>query len=194
VPKIGSSSTVVTGLTAAALAVVTLLALQARSSATTTTAADGGKAGTKAGSAAPSAPGKGDTGGSTAKADPVPADSGSGKRVVYSLGERRVWLVDGAGKVQSSFPVQPSAVSPSPGDYTVYNTVAGPITGSDGTQIENIVLFSGHPVVIGFSAAVDGSMASPPPGKHTGGIRESVADSKAVYAFASQDTKVVVVG
>ncbi len=190
-PKIGSSSTVVTGLTAAALAVVTLLALQARSSATTTTAADGGKTGTKPGSAAPSAPG---TGGGAAKADPVPADSGSGKRVVYSLGERRVWLVDGSGKVQTSFPVQPSAVSPSPGDYTVYNTIAGPITGSDGTQIENIVLFTGRPVVIGFSAAVDGSMASPAPGKHTGGIRESVDDSKAVYAFAPEKTKVVVVG
>jgi len=193
VPKIGSSSTVVTGLTAAALAVVTLLALQARSSATTTTAADGGKTGTKPGSTAPSTPGKGD-GGGTAKADPVPADSGSGKRVVYSLGERRVWLVDGSGKVQTSFPVQPSAVSPSPGAYTVYSTIAGPITGSDGTQIENIVLFTGHPVVIGFSAAVDGSMASPPPDKHTGGIRESVADSKAVFAFAPEKTKVVVVG
>ena len=191
-PKIGSSSTVVTGLTAAALAVVTLLALQARSSATTTTAAGGGKAGTKPGSSAPSTPGKGD--GGTTSANPVPAGSGSGKRVVYSLSARRVWLVDGSGTVQTSFAVQPSAVSPSPGDYTVYNTIAGPIVGSDGTQIENIVLFSGHPVVIGFSAAVDGSMASPAPGKHTGGIRESVDDSKAVYAFATQSTKVVVVG
>lgn len=191
-PKIGSSSTVVTGLTAGALAVVTLLALQARSSATTTTAAGNGKTGAEPGSTAPSAPGKGS--GGTAKADPIPADSGSGKRVVYSLAERKVWLVDGSGKVQTSFAVQPSAISPSPGDYTVSSTTTGPTRGSDGAQIEDIVLFSEHPVPIGFSAAVDGSMASPPPGKRTGGIRESVADGKAVYAFAPQGTKVVVVG
>jgi hypothetical protein len=36
-------------------------------------------------------------------------------------------------------------------------------------------------------------MASPDPSKHTGGIRESVADGKQMYAFATKGTPVVVI-
>ena len=191
--KLGSSAVVIT-LTACALAVVTTLALQAKSSATVTTA--GSKAGVTSSSSPKSTTGtgKGHGGGtSSAKAVDVPKDSGSGKRVVYSLGQKRVWLVD-PGSDTATFTGEPSTVSPSPGTYRVYYLKQNPYTGSDGVQVENGVLFheSGG-VVFGFSAAVDGDTPAPDPNKHTGGIRETVPDSKDMFAFAPVDTKVVVV-
>jgi hypothetical protein len=191
VAKIGSSI-VVTGLTASALAVVTMLALQAKSSATVTTAG-GAKPGTVA--SGPAAPGKGGKGTAGSAPVAVPGGSGTGRRVVYSLGQRRVWLVDPASRTAApSFPVQASAVSPPLGTFEVYGGESAPHLGSDGVQIEDSVLFTSHDgATIGFSSAVDGSMASPDPSKHTGGIRESVADGKQMYAFATKGTPVVVI-
>jgi hypothetical protein len=189
VAKVGSS-VVVTGLTGSALAVVTMLALQAKSSATVTapgtTAAGGASA---SGPATPGKPGK-------APVDPLPGGTGTDKRVVYSLSERRVWLVEaGAKTAERTFAVQPSAVSPLTGSYVVYGLNGdAPYTGSDGVEIEDGVLFASHDgVTIGFSAAVNGSMASPAPDKHTGGIREPVADGKALYAFSQKGMPVIVV-
>ncbi|QMU72697.1 hypothetical protein [Streptacidiphilus sp. P02-A3a] len=185
--KIGSSI-VVTGLTASALAVVTMLAVQAKSDATVT--APGTATGTV--SSGPTA-GKG---GKTAAAPALPAGTGTDKRVVYSLSQRRVWLVDaGAKTAEQTFVVQPSAVSPLAGSYSITAQDSPKHLGSDGVEIENVVLFaSNQGIAIGFSSAVDGSMASPPPSKHTGGIRETVADGKALYAFTTIGMPVIVVG
>ena len=184
--KIGSSAVVI-GLTACALAVVTTLALQAKSSATAATAS-GPRPGVT--SSAPASHGKG---GTADKPIPVPADSGTGKRVVYSLSQKRVWLVD-PGAATTTFTVQPSTVGPLAGTDKVYDKRQGPYIGSDGVNIENGVLFVLHGgVPIGFSAAVDGSTPVPDPNKHTGGIRETVADGKAMYDFTDIGTKVVVV-
>src|SRR6476469_3335453 len=45
----------------------------------------------------------------------LPAASGEGKRVVYALSEKRVWLVAANGRAQRSFTVTPGSVSPAPG-------------------------------------------------------------------------------
>ena len=188
--RIGSG-TVVSGLTASALAIVTLLALQAKSAAHETPTA----AGTPAASAGASA---------TASAHPsaapkpaaVPAPSGTGKRIVYALDAKRVWLVDPAKPADDrTFPVQPSTVDPLTGTYTVSNSPeAGPITGSDGVSIKNVVIFTQRgSSVIGFSSAVDGTMPTPDPSKKTGGIRETLGDGQALFDFAPEGTKVVVV-
>lgn len=184
--KIGSSI-VVTGLTASALAVVTMLALQAKSDATVTPPS-------QAGGTVSSGPTAG-KGGKTAAAPAVPAGTGTDKRVVYSLSQRRVWLVDaGAQTAERTFVVQPSAVSPLTGSYSITRQYAPHETGSDGVEIEDVVLFATNQGInIGFSSAVDGSMASPPPSKHTGGIRETVADGKALYAFTIIGMPVIVV-
>ena len=184
--KIGSS-VVVTGLTASALAVVTMLALQAKSVATV--AAPGASAGTV--SSGPSSA----KGSRTPAVPALPVGTGTDKRVVYSLSQHRVWLVDaGARTAERTFTVQPSAVSPLVGSYSVTRQSGPQYTGSDGVLIEDGVLFASlGGVPIGFSAAVDGSMASPPPGKHTGGIRETVADAKALFAFTAIRMPVIVV-
>ncbi|MEU7485570.1 hypothetical protein [Streptomyces sp. NPDC042319] len=124
----------------------------------------------------------------------VPAHSGSGKRVVYALDDRRVWLIGPKEQVLRTYEVVPSKVSPAPGAYSV-TTRSASVTGSDGIPIENVVRFATvDNVVVGFSAAVDGSMPQPDAQqKKTGGVREKRADGTAMWKFATIGTKVVVV-
>ncbi|MFI6939289.1 hypothetical protein ACIBI4_08470 [Streptomyces sp. NPDC050418] len=178
-----SSAGYVAGLTAAALAVVGFLAFQASGSAPDTV----GKPKASASAGASKKPG-----GKT-KPGQLPAMSGQGERVVYELGSDRVWLVGAGNKVERTFKVTPSTVDPLPGEYAV-STRSGSITGSDGVPIEHVVRFASNDgVTIGFSAAQDGSTPAPDTSKKTGGIRESRADGRAMWEFATVGTAVVVV-
>ncbi|MFH8403353.1 hypothetical protein ACH4FX_01085 [Streptomyces sp. NPDC018019] len=183
------SSSIVTALTAAALAAVGFLAYQASASAP-----DHTTAGKHPSASASPAPGKGKDGADRQQTEvPVPPGSGEGERVVYALGAKRVWLVTADGKVKRTYQVTPSSVSPAPGTYKV-NGRSLKIPGSDGVPIEHVVRFTvAEGVVIGFSAAVDGSMPDPNATKKTGGIRETRADGTAMWDFALGGTKVVVV-
>lgn len=181
------SSGIVAALTAAAVAAVGFLAYQASANAP-----DNLGAKPKASSSASA------TGGHAKpkpKKDPlsVPAASGHGMRVVYALGDRRVWLVDAKGKSTRTFKVMPSAVSALPGTYQVTSR-SGKVTGSDGVPIEHVVRFaSTNDVAIGFSAAQDGSLESPDPTLKAGGVRMSREDGNAIWTFATVGVKVVVV-
>ncbi|MET9463561.1 hypothetical protein ABZY44_01840 [Streptomyces sp. NPDC006544] len=183
-----SSSGIVAGLTAAALAVIGFLGYQASASAPAHPP--------KAAAQVPPAPAPIDPG--TAKADPakpvaVPAGSGTGVRVVYSVGAKRVWLVGAAGQEPKSFVVMPSTVHPAPGSYTV-GSRSGTVTGSDGVPIEHVVRFAtAEGIAIGFSARVDNTVPAPDATKKTGGIRMTRADGDAMWAFATISSKVVVV-
>ncbi|MCH0542396.1 L,D-transpeptidase [Streptomyces sp. MUM 203J] len=197
-----SSSGFVAGLTAAALATVGFLAYQA--SATAPETLRGGTHGASSSSPSPSpSPSAGTSGtgpapGSSAPAEPsgsaeLPADSGSGERVVYGLKDRRVWLVDADGEVVRTFAVMPSTVHPAPGSYSVTSR-SGAVTGSDGAQVEHVVRFTTvGGVTVGFSAAVDGSTPSPDPSRRTGGVRMTREDGGELWKFAQVNSKVVVV-
>ncbi|QEV19687.1 hypothetical protein [Streptomyces alboniger] len=177
-----SSSGFVAGLTAAALAAVGFLAYQASANAP-----DPAKPEKSAGATASRSP--------KDRADPmaVPAESGAGERVVYSVGEDRVWLVEASGKPRITFKVTPGSVDPAPGTYAVTSR-SGTVTGTDGVPIEHVVRFTTvDGITIGFSAAVDGSTPKPDPAKKTGGIRESRAHGNAMWEFATISKKVVVV-
>ncbi|MFD7715622.1 hypothetical protein [Streptomyces sp. NPDC059814] len=181
------SSGIVAALTAAAVVVVGLLAYQASANAPDTVAPKP-KASSSASAGTDHAKPK-------PKKDPlaVPASSGTGMRVVYALGDRRVWLVDAKDKSTRTFKVMPSAVSALPGTYQVTSR-SGTVTGSDGVPIEHVVRFATtDDVAIGFSAAQDGSMESPDPTLKAGGVRMSRADGNAVWTFATVGAKVVVV-
>lgn len=191
-----SAGAVVAGLTAAALAAVGFLAFQAQAApdrpARASASASTGRTGDTA-EGGKDASGKG-KGGQEKAAAAVPAGSGTGQRVVYALGQKRVWLVGADGKATRTFEVTPSTVSPAPGTYAV--TSRRPqVVGSDGTPVEHVVLFHSVPgIVFGFSAAVDGSKPAPAASaKKTGGIREARPDGDAMWAFAAKGTKVVVV-
>ncbi|MDJ0340613.1 hypothetical protein QMK19_11385 [Streptomyces sp. H10-C2] len=182
--RIGSG-TLVTGLTAAALAVIAVLAVQASGSAADhpVRARPSASASTAPSTKAPP----------PAKAPALPANTGSGKRVVYGLAAKRVWLVDANDKVLRAYVVAPGSVDPVPGRYKVTSRTARG-TGGDGIPIEHVVRFAtvGN-TVIGFSSAVDASMPSPDPQKKTGGIRETPADGDELWKLAVIDTRVVVV-
>lgn len=186
-----SAGAVVAGLTAAALAAVGFLAFQAQAApdrpARASASASTGKTGEKA-------EGGKDKAGQEKAAAPVPAGSGTGQRVVYALGQKRVWLVGADGKATRTFEVTPSTAELKPATYVVTSR-APQVVGSDGTPVEHVVRFHSLPgIVFGFSAAVDGSKPTPAANaKKTGGIREARADGDAMWAFAVRGTKVVVV-
>ena len=123
----------------------------------------------------------------------LPARSGTGERIVYALDRDRVWLVGENGEVRRTFGVSPSTVDPEPGAYRVTSR-SGAVTGSDGVPIEHVVRFASvGGTAIGFSAAVDGSAPRLDPEERTGGIRETRADGRAMWRFATIGRTVVVV-
>ncbi|MGC5037483.1 hypothetical protein ACPXCS_13440 [Streptomyces sp. DT190] len=171
------------GLTVGAIAAVTVLAVQA----------DKGPHPT-ASSAKPSAPVSAQPTPTATAPARVPDGSGTGRRIVYSLGEKRVWMVDASEATRRTFTVWPGTVSPDPGSYTISSRNEA-TTGSDGVQIEHIMYFAAQGgVSVAFSNAVDGS--SPPPaasGGKTGGVRMKKADGTALWAFGTVGTTVAVV-
>ncbi|MFH8973243.1 hypothetical protein [Streptomyces sp. NPDC017890] len=183
---VSSSAGLVAGLTAAALATIGYLGHQA------STGAPAAEPGRTHASGTP-APGASKAPRDRRRPDALPAGSGRGERVVYSVDADRVWLVGPDNTVRRTFRVTPSVVDPAPGAYAVTSRSAR-VTGSDGIPVEHVVRFTSvGGVAIGFSAAVDGSMAKPDPGRRTGGIRETRADGDAMWKFATVGQPVVVV-
>ncbi|MDO0927224.1 hypothetical protein QQY24_18050 [Streptomyces sp. TG1A-8] len=176
----------VSGLTAGATAVVVALAVQADHGPHPTAATAGPR---------PSAPASAHASAAPRPAAPpaVPELSGTGRRIVYSLAGKRVWLVDATGEASRTFTVWPGTVNPAPGRYSV-TLRKDSITGSDGVPIEHILYFTvASGVNIAFSNAVDGSSPPPAEGKQTGGIRVHKQDGAALWAFGDTGTKVSVV-
>ncbi|MFD8588917.1 L,D-transpeptidase [Streptomyces sp. NPDC059637] len=190
----------VAALTVAALVGVGALAVQAAESAPEAAAqpqATASPSASPTASARPTAEAGGDGAGEPGAASPaVPAQSGSGKRVVYSPADGRVWLVGADGEAVRTFTVVPAPLTPAPGEYRVtsMSPPGGQVQGSDGVPVEHIVRFAVvDGAAVGFSAAVDGSLPTPTPGQQTGGIREKRTDGKALWEFAEVGTPVVVV-
>ncbi|MFJ4620095.1 hypothetical protein [Streptomyces sp. NPDC088812] len=179
----------VTGLTAGAIVVVGALTVKAEQGPHPTAASvePSASASASAGTKPAPAPSASPT------AQSVPDASGTGRRVVYSLEQQRVWLVDADDQARRTFTVWPGTVNPAPGSYTV-SVRKGATTGSDGVEIEHIIYFSVQSGVnIAFSNAVDGSSPPPAAGTRTGGIRMAKADGAALWAFGATGTIVRVV-
>ncbi|MFG2119041.1 hypothetical protein [Streptomyces sp. NPDC048710] len=182
----GTSSGIVAGLTAAAVGTVGFLAYQAQA---TVPAGLGGVAGAGASPSASASKAPRDLRNPGA----LPGGSGTGERVVYSVDDDRVWLVDERNVVQRGFGVRPGAVDPPVGRYWVTSR-SNAVTGTDGVPIEHVVRFTSvDGVVIGFSAAVGSSVGMTADGVKTGGIRERREDGDAMWKFATIGVPVVVI-
>lgn len=119
----------------------------------------------------------------------IPANSGRGQRVVYSISQKRVWLITESRKVVRSFQVWPGTMTPASGEYKVsYKRERG--TGSDGVAIEHAVYFG---TAYAFSNASNGAAPSPNPGLQTGAIREHSSDGIALWDFTKMGMVVDVV-
>ncbi|MEW2621147.1 hypothetical protein [Streptomyces sp. NPDC048106] len=183
----GTSSGVVAGLTAAALAAVGFLAYEANA---TVPAGLGGRP------AANGLPGGQATKAPRDRRHPtaLPNASGKGERVVYSVDDDRVWLVGTGDRVLRTFRVRPGTVDPPTGMYWVASRSRA-VTGTDGIPIEHVVRFTTvDGVTIGFSAPVTGdAVPDAGAGARTGGIRETRADGDAMWRFATIGERVVVI-
>ncbi|MDQ3758201.1 MAG: L,D-transpeptidase family protein, partial [Actinomycetota bacterium] len=128
---------------------------------------------------------------------PVPAGSGTGRRVVYSVSQQRVWLVDGP-RVDRNYAVSGRRNFPRPGTYRVFSTSRHSRNGA--VRMEYMVRFTRGPRwAVGFhSIPVRGdgrpiqSEAELGSFRSSGCVRQSLADAAYLWNWAPVGTVVVV--
>jgi|GEM_PF-650063 hypothetical protein len=130
----------------------------------------------------------------------VPANSGQGRRVVFSISDQRVWLISDRGRVQDSYLVSGSLTDNlKPGSYAVYSRSREAVGIDDSGEMEYFVRFTrGERAAIGFHSipTKDGRMLQRvselgTPQSH-GCIRQKLSDAKQMWDFAQDGTPVVV--
>jgi hypothetical protein len=150
---------------------------------------------------APRSPGPSASSAADASTAP-PADSGTGRRVVFDMSTQRVWLVGAADDVHRTYLVSGSLTDNlQPGSYQVYSRSMH-AWGVDGSgTMEYMVRFAhGAHAAIGFHdiPTLDGKRVQAradlgTPQSH-GCIRQWRPDAKALWRFAPVGTSVVVTG
>lgn len=182
-------------MTLAALAGVGVLAAQAAATAPkVSNTATGQGSGSSASTHQPTKSGTPGAGSSSAAPNPLalPANSGSGLRIVYGEAARRVWLVSASNAVVRTFTIVPGTVHAPTGSYGVTNRLSES-SGTDGTPVQYVVIFDeSHSTAFGFDAVANVTGLPPAPTGHTGGIRMAQADAQALWNFSTYGTNVVV--
>lgn len=136
----------------------------------------------------------------TARATELPADSGRGKRVVFSIDDQRVWLVGKGGRVVATYLVSGSLTDNlDPGSYEVFSRSRWAVGIDDSGVMQYFVRFAhGDNAAIGFHS-IPTKNGEPlqsvaelgTPTSH-GCIRQRMADAKRLWSFAPEGTSVVV--
>jgi hypothetical protein len=130
----------------------------------------------------------------------LPADSGTGKRVVFDMSDQRVWLVDDADHVRSTYLVSGSLTDNlQPGRYSVYSRSRWAVGVDDSGVMQYFVRFAhGAHAAIGFHSipTKDGHPLQTrsqlgTPQSH-GCIRQWLPDAIRLWDFAPVGTEVVV--
>lgn len=132
---------------------------------------------------------------------PPPADSGTGRRVVFAIADQRVWLVEADGTVARTYLVSGSLTDNlEPGSYEVYSTSPTAVGIDDSGTMRYMVRFAhGEQAAIGFHdiPVKDGepvqSRAELGEPRSHGCIRQARPDARALWRFAPVGTRVVVV-
>jgi lipoprotein-anchoring transpeptidase ErfK/SrfK len=135
---------------------------------------------------------------------PVPADSGSGRRVIYSIGQQRVWLVTGSGEVDATYLVSGRLSQPGPGSYRVYSRSRHARSAVSDATMQYMVRFAHgartgapigfHDIPRRFDGSYEQSVAELGQPLSAGCIRQSIDDARRLWGFAPVGTTVVVVG
>lgn len=130
----------------------------------------------------------------------LPSSSGSGKRVVFSKSEQRVWLVDSAGHPLTTYLVSGSVTDNlRPGTYHVYSRSRWAVGVDDSGVMQYFVRFAHGPqAAIGFHS-IPSKLGHPlqkisqlgTPQSH-GCIRQKLSDAERMWGFAKTGTAVVV--
>lgn len=130
----------------------------------------------------------------------LPADSGVGRRVVYSNSEQRVWWVDENELVVNSYPVSGRRNTPSPGTYSVFSKSEKAWAGHDGITMNHMVRFArGTRLAIGFHSIPRYSNGRPMQTeaelgsyRSAGCVRQRDDTAEALFNWAEVGTTVVV--
>ncbi len=132
----------------------------------------------------------------------LPAQTGSGKRVVYSEQRQRVWLVDRRDKVARTYLVSGGTDEDllDPGRYEVYSKSRHAVSYNHKDTMDYMVRFAaGERSAIGFHDIPEHRNGAPAQSRSelgtplsSGCIRQWVGDAKALWAFTSVGTTVVV--
>lgn len=131
----------------------------------------------------------------------LPADSGTGRRVVFSQGAQRVWIVGAGERVRRTYPVSGSVLDNlAPGSYAVWSRSRWAVGIDDSGVMEYFVRFAhGRRAAIGFHTiptklgrALQRVDELGTPQSH-GCIRQATDDAIAMWRFAQEGTPVVVV-
>jgi hypothetical protein len=150
----------------------------------------------------PTAGTRGDEANSKVDVPNLPANSGSGRRIVFAMADQRVWLVgDEDDDVERTYLVSGSLTDNlHPGTYSVYSKSEEAVGIDDSGTMKYMVRFAHGPnAAIGFHdiPVLDGAKVQTvdqlgTPQSH-GCIRQLRADAKALWDFAPVGTTVVVV-
>lgn len=134
-------------------------------------------------------------------ANAVPAGTGTGRRVVFSEEQQRVWLVDRRDRVVSTYLVSGSVTDNlKPGRYAVYSRSRWAVGIDDSGVMQYFVRFTrGDNAAIGFHS-IPTKLGEPlqtvkqlgTPQSH-GCIRQKMQDAVRLWDFAPVGTRVVVV-
>ena len=131
----------------------------------------------------------------------LPADTGTGRRIVFSEQAQRVWLVRENGSVRRTYPVSGSVEDNlDPGRYAVYSRSRWAVGVDDSGVMEFFVRFAhGKHAAIGFhtiptklGTALQSRAQLGTPQSH-GCIRQAKADAISLWNFAPEGTAVVVI-
>lgn len=134
---------------------------------------------------------------------PLPQKSGTGRRVVYDISDRRVWLVNADGSLHGTWKVTGRPGKPAPGTYKVFSKSKTTRTVDGKYRFGHMVRFAraASGVAIGFHdlpySTVTGKPIMPAskigePGYRSGGcVRQRPRDAEEMYRWAKIGTVVV---
>lgn len=149
----------------------------------------------------PTADTRGDQAAGKVDVPSLPANSGTGRRIVFAMADQRVWLVGDDDDVERTYLVSGSLTDNlHPGTYSVYSKSEAAVGIDDSGTMKYMVRFAHGPnAAIGFHdiPVLDGAKVQTvdqlgTPQSH-GCIRQLRADAKALWDFAPVGTTVVVV-
>ncbi len=134
---------------------------------------------------------------------PLPAHSGAGRRIVYSMAmPQHVWVVDGRGRVVRQFAVAGRTDRPGAGTYRVFSKSLRGVSSTYGVTFRHMIRFAhGASAAIGFHSIPryrDGYLVHPAsmlglPVGWGGCPHLTERDARWLYSWAGIGTKVVVV-
>jgi lipoprotein-anchoring transpeptidase ErfK/SrfK len=130
---------------------------------------------------------------------PVPEASGDGRRIVYSNGQQRIWLVEEDGTLTDTHLVSGRRNFPRPGTYAVFSR--SPVTRSGSVTMQYMVRWYQSPrLAVGFHSIPVTRRGRPIQSESQlgtfrshGCVRQRLDDAKVVWDWAPIGTPVVVV-